>query len=600
MKEKSDSKITYRDAIPEFLKSLSFVWKFDKGFVVCSIFIYLLTSIPTILATFSVARFNEIIISGESRTYISATFPLLLYAAINIIDYIAFSCYFWLQEKVVTRFTNILLQKSSRKARLLKYSNFDDPELYDIVFNGWSQDGNTYILSLQNVLSSISHCFAFFSYFSVLSWLDWRLLFLLLLVAFFYSPLSDLDWKLRFKYQKKYAETRRKENYYYNFFSDKTHVTEGRVFGLYEFFEKKYLEEHRINHRAEFHHQFIEKAIDLLGIFVSKLPSTIVYIWLSIRVFEGSLELSNMILYTTMFSGFLNIVYNTFGNLSNIKQYSRITKNVNDFLALPSYDDHQMQVIPTQRKHWVEFRKVSFKYPNSEKYILNNISFSTFPNEIVTIIGENGAGKSTLIHLLMRFYEPTEGRIFLDGVDIRCYPVLELYSMFGVLFQEYCVYPNSFRESITLDANQTIMPKFYNALRMSTAEVILRKIPFGIETFISRTFHAEGIELSGGEKQRVALARAYYKDAEILVLDEPSASIDPINEAEIFSSIINMKGKKSIFLISHRLSSCAFSDRVLFLKDGKLIGNGKHTELLSSSREYRRLYLTQSQKYIQD
>ena len=229
--------------------------------------------------------------------------------------------------------------------------------------------------------------------------------------------------------------------------------------------------------------------------------------------------------------------------------------------------------------------------------MLDNVSFKVYGNELVTIIGDNGAGKTTLIHLLIRIYDPTEGQILLNGKNLKNYSVESLYNLYGVLFQDYCNYETSARESITLTTETCSSDLLNFSLCASTADHFISELKEGIDTQLTRKYHENGIELSVGQKQRVALARAYYKNAPVIIFDEPSASIDPISEAEIYANIINQKGSKSIWLISHRLSTCVVSDRVLFLKDGKLIGNSSHDTLFKTNNEYKRMFMLQAEKY---
>ncbi len=176
----------------------------------------------------------------------------------------------------------------------------------------------------------------------------------------------------------------------------------------------------------------------------------------------------------------------------------------------------------------------------------------------------------------MRLYEPTSGNILLDGRDIKTYSVKALNELFGVLFQDYCSYPMSAVESITLSTEKPQPERLSAALCYSTAGEIIENLTEKLDTPLSRRFYENGAELSVGQKQRVALARAYYRDAPIMILDEPSASIDPKSEAEMLDAVEKMHGKKNIFIISHRLSTCVFSDRILLIENGRLIGNGTH------------------------
>jgi len=598
--EKED-KITYREAIPQFFSALVSIWQYDKKFVILSALVMLSDLIPRLFASIATAKFNEHLISGLVSSYGLTILPLLFLILVNIVDYLVFGFYFWIQEKVTTKLTIRLLRRSVEKAASLDYASYDDHEFYDTISKGWAQDGTVLVQNMQSVWSTLSFVLGSLTYFSVLLWLDWRLLILLILLAIFYNPLSDLNWQLKYKLDQKYAEIRRKENYYRSFFDSKALSSEGKLSDFFDYAENNFRKNHQIIYRKSYEYAFKKKLVDLLGITVWKLPHSVVFIYLTIQVFNGSLSIANMVLYTTMFEGFLNMVYNTVGSVSNIKYYANTNRHVQEFMDMigniRTNKDEEKPAIDYESGHTIEFCNVTFRYPGTEKNILENISFRIKPGEIVSIIGANGAGKTTLIHLLMRLYDPIDGTILIDGRDIRSYSVESYYKLFGVLFQDYCSYSVNARESVTLSTDKADEIKINNALRASTAGKVIDELPFGLDTVLSRSFSEDGIELSGGQKQRVALARAYYKDAPILVLDEPSAAIDPISEAEILGAMKEQGGRKNVWIISHRLSSCVLSDRILLLSDGNIIGNGTHKELLNSCEEYARMFNLQAERY---
>jgi len=594
-------KITFKKSIPQFFSALKTVWRFDRKFVLVSCFVYLFSAIPTILGSFATAQFNANLLTEIKGTYSETIVPLLMLILINLIDYVIFGIYFWIQERVTTKLTSKLLDRYSKKAISLDYSYFDNSEFYNKVANGWSQDGTVLVQNMQQVCSSFSFIFSYITYFSVLMWLDWKLLLLLIIVSFLYTPLSDLDWKLKNKLDKEIVEISRREGYYQNFFSNKNLSSDGKISNYYNYAEKNFFAATKKIYAKKYKFAFKTKLVDLLSIVVQKLPAACVYIYLSIQVVKGNLSIANMVLYTTMFEGFMNVVYNTVGGLSNFKYYARESYHVQEFLSLPSKmrknEENKLMCFNRVNGHKIEFKNVSFIYPGTEKKVLENISFCCEPGEIVSIIGNNGAGKSTLIHLLMRLYDPTEGEIYIDDKEIKAYSLESIYNLYGVLFQDYYNFILSARESITLSDEEIDEKRLKDSLEFSTSNVFMTSDSGTLDSCLSRKFDERGIELSIGQKQRIALARGFYKDSSILIMDEPSASIDPISETKILENIKNLKGEKNIFVISHRLSSCVLSDRILLLKDSHLIANGTHEDLIKSNMEYKRMFNIQSKRY---
>ncbi len=250
----------------------------------------------------------------------------------------------------------------------------------------------------------------------------------------------------------------------------------------------------------------------------------------------------------------------------------------------------------------IEFRNVSFKYPNSDSYAVKNLSFKIERKEKIALVGVNGAGKSTIIKLMLRFYEPESGEIFIGGRNIKSIKQSELYPVFGVCFQSITKYALTAKENIVLsslkdgDNNE----KFKEASRSSGADGIFEKFPQGYETELTRQFSSEGYEPSLGQWQKIAIARALFRGADITILDEPSSALDPEAEDFLFKSFAKHCGNKGAVLVSHRLSSVFMADRVFLMEKGTLLESGTHDELMRLNGRYAELYRMQAEKYLKD
>lgn len=248
----------------------------------------------------------------------------------------------------------------------------------------------------------------------------------------------------------------------------------------------------------------------------------------------------------------------------------------------------------------IEFCNVSFRYPNSEQYVLKDCSFTIEPKEKVGLIGLNGAGKTTIIKLMFRFYDPEEGCIKLDGVDIKEYDIYAVRKIFGVLFQDYVTYCLPLREIIALsDFDERFNEdKLKKACDISGVTEIIKDWEQGFDSVLGRHYADNGKDLSGGQWQLVGLARAYFKDCEYMILDEPSAALDPISEDRIFEQLYNLSEGKSSVTISHRLSNTTLADKILVIGDGHIIEQGSHFELLRQNGKYAELFNLQASKYV--
>ena len=272
-----------------------------------------------------------------------------------------------------------------------------------------------------------------------------------------------------------------------------------------------------------------------------------------------------------------------------------------DFLAIsPEIKDHPDAIdAPKIIKKGIQFENVGFKYPGTDVWAIRHVSFMLKAGEKLAFVGENGAGKTTLVKLLARMYDPSEGRILIDGTDIKEFKIESYRKMIGVIFQDYVRFSFKASENVAVgqieDADNK--PQIKNAAEKSLADPVIQKLPAGYDQMLGKRF-AEGIDLSGGEWQKVALARAYMRDAQIVILDEPTAALDARAEYEVFKRFSELTNGKSAVIISHRFSTVRMADRILVLRNGEMLELGTHEELLKSNGLYAELFHLQAQGYI--
>src|SRR6202035_2924521 len=240
-------------------------------------------------------------------------------------------------------------------------------------------------------------------------------------------------------------------------------------------------------------------------------------------------------------------------------------------------------------------RNVSFRYPGSSRLVLNGLNFHLRPGERVALIGENGEGKTTIVKLITRLYDPTEGQVLLDGVDLREYRLEDLYREIGVIFQDFMRYEMTARENIAVGRIDDLK-MLETAASKSLADEVIARLPGGYEQMLGRRFET-GVDLSGGEWQKVALARAYLRDAQILVLDEPTAALDARSEHEVFERFAELTKGKMALLISHRFSTVKMADRIIVLERGVIAEDGHHNELLQNKGRYAEMFELQAASY---
>jgi ATP-binding cassette subfamily B protein len=254
--------------------------------------------------------------------------------------------------------------------------------------------------------------------------------------------------------------------------------------------------------------------------------------------------------------------------------------------------------VPRPIREGFEFRNVSFAYPGTERRVLKDFNFHLHPGERIALIGENGQGKTTVVKLITRLYDPTEGQILLDGVDLRDYDLDDLHQEMGVIFQDFMRYEMTVRENIGVGRVEFehTEAEIEDAAEKSLAASVVKKLAGGYDQMLGRRFET-GVDLSGGEWQRIALARAYLRDAQLLILDEPTAALDARSELEVFERFAELTQGKMALLISHRFSTVRMADRIVVLSGGQLVEEGNHSQLLALGGLYAEMFEMQAASY---
>lgn len=332
---------------------------------------------------------------------------------------------------------------------------------------------------------------------------------------------------------------------------------------------------------------------------VSHVFTLLIYIFVCLKAWGGAYDVGSITQYIgaiTALSGGVSGLLRFFGNQRNNAPF---LMNVYEFLDIPNemFVGNKNTEKNNNNQYEIEFRNVSFKYPSSNEYALKDLSIKFIVGERLAVVGQNGSGKSTFIKLLCRLYDPTEGAIYLNGVDIREYNYRQYMDLFSVVFQDFNLLSFSLGQNVSADAE-------YDA---DLAEECLVKAGFGerlktlpneMKTCMYKDFSKDGVDISGGEAQKIAIARALYKDAPFVILDEPTASLDPIAESEVYEKMNDMVGNKTAVFISHRLSSCRFCNDIVVFNEGKIIQQGSHDTLIQDKNgKYYELWNTQAQYY---
>jgi len=324
------------------------------------------------------------------------------------------------------------------------------------------------------------------------------------------------------------------------------------------------------------------------------------YGYLVWRALLGEISVGTLIMLTGAIAGSATQLQSVFSMFSSIADQALFLTDLVSFLQVRPSIRSKPAAIPAPRliRDGFEFREVCFHYPGSDRLILKNLNFRVEPGEHIALVGENGQGKTTLVKLLARLYDPTAGVILLDGVDLRDYRVESLHKEIGVIFQDFVHYDLAARLNIGVGkiTQATDDDALWNAARKSRADRLLARFPGGLDQMLGRRFEG-GVDLSGGEWQKFALARAYLRNAQVLILDEPTASLDAVSESEVFARFADLARDKMAILISHRFSTVRKSHRIVVLEDGRIREQGTHDELVATGGEYAKLFELQAANY---
>jgi len=477
---------------------------------------------------------------------------------------------------------------------------FDNPEYYD-KFEAVRMDMH----SVLNVMWSAINCISFFISFMIIFLIVCRqnllFAFILLAVSVPSSIINKLFTKQLYLLSLDQINEQRKQGYLYSLATLRQYTSDIRMFKNGERIKMQYetIWKNLFKERKK-----ASKKKTVLVAFSDALPyivKLIILLSITVRVMDGTSTLGDYSLYsgliaqltgsiTIMFLGLIQI-YDDKLRIDNVKSFDKMKDKI------ASQGDLQLKEVET-----IQFDHVSFAYPGTETNVLDNVSFEIDKGENVALVGINGAGKSTIIKLLLRFYDVNGGRILINGKDIKEYNIESLRDVFSSCFQDSNVYGFTIRENVIMGNYEKYNKKedteVYQAMKDSEASEIIEDAPKGLETYLTRIFDDEGIVLSGGQNQKLALARTFYRDSPMVILDEPSSSLDPEAENKIFETIRKLSKKKTTLFTSHRLSNVSIADKIIVIENGKIIEIGTHAELIAGEKRYAVLFKYQSDKYI--
>jgi ATP-binding cassette, subfamily B, bacterial len=486
-----------------------------------------------------------------------------------------------------------------KHAAILDLEQFEDPVFYDKLERARQQTtGRTILLS--QVLSQMQDLITMgFLAAGLIIFNPWLivLLFITILPSFIgESYFNDQTYALS---RRQTPERRELDYLRYLGASDET-AKEVKIFDLSGFIIEKFEalanKFYVSNRRITINRSLWGTAFTLLG----SLGYYGAYVYIILETISGSISIGKLTFLAGSFRQLKSLMESILTRFSAVSQGAIYLSDFFEFFDIrPGITVSKTPLpFPSPVRDGFEFQNVGFRYQHAEKWATRHLNFTLKAGEKIALVGENGAGKTTLVKLLARLYDPTEGRILLDGVDLRLYDIVSLRQNIGIIFQDYLRYQMRVSDNIAVGniIQKDNTPLIVSAAEQSLASDLVSRLPAGYEQMLGKRFQ-EGVELSGGEWQKVALARAYMRQAQVLILDEPTSALDARAEYEVFQRFAALTRGKSAVLISHRFSTVRMADRILVLQQGELIESGSHQELIERQGKYAELFALQAKGY---
>jgi ABC-type multidrug transport system fused ATPase/permease subunit len=405
--------------------------------------------------------------------------------------------------------------------------------------------------------------------------------------------------KVQFELSRRLIPLNRKFGYYANLFTDFSMGKDMRIYNLAPYVGKK------VDDYIDNSVSFLSKSFTTSGKYsgynkiILMAEMILLYGYMVVQVIGSKIGIGDFSMYIAAGNNFTENINSFTDNFVLFRQMCHYLDSFVAFEQIPSRGDAGIRRVVDTNEYTIEFKHVYFKYPRSDNYTLKDINLTIHPGEKISVVGQNGAGKTTFIKLLCRLYVPDKGEILLNGVNINEYDYNEYMGLLSVVFQDYKLFSFHIKENITFDKTESVKDDIVLEVidNVGLSEKV-NELEKGIHTSLYKNFDKEGIELSGGQAQKLAIARAVYKNAPVIVLDEPTAALDPYAEYEIYTSFNKLIGENMAIYISHRLSSCKFCDKIAVFDEGELIELGNHKELVDNKGKYATMWDAQAMYYV--
>ena len=579
-----------------------YAWSQDKVlFAQCGVYTILASIAPFIGIFLPKFLIDELL--GQRRIEIILMTLIGFFLLSSVVNYsIA-----WLRCAYIPRVTKIrtdYITMISDKIMKMDFKNTEDPEVLNKIKSVMNavMSNNTGVEGVYHTLLGLfGRLTAFVGYISIVLFLSpWILLFLIINVLISYALTMRVK-KYEYSQKEKAADKDRRTFYVFDTMYDFAYGKDIRIYDLKNILIDKFKKFR--GGRIDISNDVQEKQlkVKIVDVILLVIRECVVYGYLIYNVLFRGMGIGDFTMYFSTINGFGDWMKGILDDLANIKAQNMYLDDMREFLEIKSEDKEKTRDIPIDSSYEIEFKNVSFKYPKTDKYIYKNLSLKIKKGQRLAIVGINGAGKTTFVKLLCRLYEPTSGKILINGVNIKDFSKEEYYKILSVVFQDIKTFAFTVAENVSLENLEDVdREKVLHCIEKAGVGDKINSLQKGIDTSLLKILDGEGVELSGGENQKLALARALYKNGKIVILDEPTSALDAVAEYNIYKGFDELIGDKTAIYISHRLASTKFCDVIAFFENGEIVEYGTHEELLKKNGKYSDMFNIQAQYYKEE
>ena len=581
-----------------FMFLLKLIWRFNKKYIFYAALFQIVTALVPLTGVVMPKYIIDELTGLQRVEYLAVYVGALV--LINLVGSILLAylegAMFTSKSEVFSSFECMMAEK----LMTCDFESLEDPGFLDVKEKAHRilyAEGQGFGAVLDHAFNIAGKVFIFAGLVGVLSTLNiWMVLVFVALVL--------LNSAVEARVQKRYvswdiekAPIERRSAYLLNIIENFEYGKEERIYGLKDFLISR-VAKHLGESDAFYKRQTRElNKSQYFTAVTSFFRDAISYIYLISKVIAGSIQIGSFTMYVGAVSQFSTAMNDMMSSIVNIRRFGLYYDELNKYINMPQTMREGEKTVDSETgEYTIKFENVSFRYPGSEIYALKNVNITITPSEKLSIVGENGAGKTTFVKLLLRLYDPTEGRILLNGTDIREFDYDEYQNLMAAVFQDFRLFSFTLKENVCFDkecSDEVVI----DCLRRSGFGNKLDQLPKGIYTNVYKNFEEDGFEPSGGEGQKIALARALFKDTPVVILDEPTAALDPRAEYEMYQNFNKMSEGKTTIFISHRLSSSRFCDKIAVFAGGEIKEYGSHDELYRKDGMYHELFDMQAKFY---